>query len=212
VVLAVVVAALGGLLSGSLLTSVARRVPPGEPVARRAGLVKATCCVLFAAVVIARHGDRADVVLGLVLICFLVPLALVDLDTRTLPNKLTLPAAVVAVVLGALLDPGGEPERLLAGLLGGGFFLVVALAFPKGMGLGDVKLATVLGLFLGREVAAALLVALLAGVFVGLVIMRREGVAEGRRTAVPFGPFLAVGAVVALLFGSGIVDAYVGSF
>jgi leader peptidase (prepilin peptidase)/N-methyltransferase len=251
VFLAVVVAALGGLIAGSALTIVAHRLahgeslrPPrprcphckhplrprdaipllsfkrlqgrcrdcGEPISRRYPLVEATCGVLFAAVVIARHDDGSDVILGLALVAFLIPLALVDLDTRELPNRLTLPAAIVAVVLGGLLDAGGEPERLLAGALAGGFFLVVALAFPTGMGIGDVKLAAVLGLFLGREVAAALLVALVAGVVVGAVIMRRKGVAEGRRTAVPFGPFLAFGGVVALLFGQAMVDAYVGTF
>jgi leader peptidase (prepilin peptidase)/N-methyltransferase len=80
------------------------------------------------------------------------------------------------------------------------------------MGIGDVKLAAVLGLFLGREVAAALLVALVAGVLVGAVIVRRKGVAEGRRTAVPFGPFLALGGVAALLFGEAMVDWYLGAF
>ncbi len=184
----------------------------GEPIARRYVVVEALTGVLFAAVVIARRGDGADVALGLALVTFLIPLALVDLDTRELPNRLTLPAAIVAIVLGTLLDAGGEPERLLAGVLAGGFFLVVALAYPHGMGMGDVKLAAVLGLFLGREVAAALLVALVAGVVVGVVIMRRKGVAEGRGTAVAFGPFLALGGVAALLFGEAMVDAYLGSF
>ena len=184
----------------------------GEPIARRYVVVEALTGVLFAAVVIARHGEAAGVWLGLALVTFLIPLALIDMDTRTLPNKLTLPAAIVAIVLGTLLDAGGEPERLLAGVLAGVFFLVVALAYPSGMGMGDVKLAAVLGLFLGREVAAALLVALVAGVIVGVVIMRRRGVEEGRKTAVPFGPFLALGGVAALLFGAAMVDAYVGSF
>jgi leader peptidase (prepilin peptidase)/N-methyltransferase len=184
----------------------------GEPIARRYVVVEALTGALFAAVVIARHGDAADVWLGLALVTFLIPLALIDFDTRTLPNKLTLPAAIVAILLGTWLDPGGETERLLAGVLAGGFFLVVALAFPTGMGIGDVKLAAVLGLFLGREVAAALLVALVAGVLVGAVIVRRKGVAEGRRTAVPFGPFLALGGAAALLFGEAMVDWYLGSF
>ncbi len=210
--LGIVVAALGGLICGSLLSDASLRLPRGESISQRRPLVKAICGVLFAAVFIARHDDGSGVVLGLALVCFLVPLALVDLDTRTLPNRLTAPAAIVAIVLGALLDPGGEPERLLAGLLGGGFLLIAALAFPGGMGMGDVKLATVLGLFLGREVAVALLVALVAGALVGLVVIRRKGAAEGRRTAVAFGPFLALGAVVALLFGEAIVDAYLGSF
>ena len=184
----------------------------GEPGRERDRLVMGTTAVLFALVAAVHHDDAARLWLGLALVAFLVPLTLVDLQTRLLPNKLTLPAAVVAVVLGLLVDASGETGRLLAGLAAGGFFLVVAVAYPKGMGLGDVKLAAVLGLFLGREVAAALLVALVAGVLVGVLIMGRRGIAEGRKTAVPFGPFLALGGVVAVLLGEGMVDAYLDSF
>ena len=182
------------------------------PIARRHPLVEALTAAAFVAVAIARGDDGAELVLGLVLVAVLVPLALIDLDTRLLPNRILLPAAVAAVVLGVLLDASGEGERLLAGLLAGGFFLLAAIAFPRGMGLGDVKLAAVLGLFLGRDVAAALLFALLAGVLAGVVIMRREGIAEGRRQAIAFGPFLALGGLFALLFGDALVDAYVASF
>jgi leader peptidase (prepilin peptidase)/N-methyltransferase len=80
------------------------------------------------------------------------------------------------------------------------------------MGMGDVKLAAVLGLFLGREVAIAVLVAVLAGTLVGSFIMARRGVSEGRKTAVPFGPFLALGGVVALLVGPAIVHWYLHTF
>lgn len=184
----------------------------GEPIARRYPLVELGTAALFAAVVAARYGDSAQVVLGLVLVAFLVPLALIDLDTRLLPNRLTLPAAVAAIVLGTALDSSGEPERLIAGAAAGGFFLLAALAYPKGMGIGDVKLAAVLGLFLGRDVAAAVLVALVAGVLLGALIVARKGVADGRKTGVPFGPFLALGGVVALLVGDAMVDAYVGTF
>ena len=245
---AIVLAALGGLLTGRVAGAVAKRLTlerdgeplarpgeprpdrDGEPLARpgeprpeppeRAGeprperdrLVMAATAALFAIVAAVHHDDATRLWLGLALVAFLVPLTLVDLQTRLLPNKLTLPAAVVAVALGLLVDAPGEPGRLLAGVAAGGFFLVVAVAYPKGMGLGDVKLAAVLGLFLGREVAAALLVALVAGVAVGVLIMGRKGIAEGRKTAVAFGPFLALGGVVAVLLGEGMVDAYLDSF
>ena len=184
----------------------------GEPISSRYAIVEAVTGLLFALVVAVFYDDTTQLVLGLTMICFLVPLTLIDLDTRLLPNKLTLPAAIAAVVLGTLLDPSGEVERLAAGAAAGGFFLLAALAYPRGMGMGDVKLAAVLGLFLGREVAAALLIGLIAGVVVGVAIMKRKGVAEGRKTAVPFGPFLAFGGVVALLFGEGMVDAYLQTF
>jgi leader peptidase (prepilin peptidase)/N-methyltransferase len=175
----------------------------------RPATVAPPIAILFAAVVAVRHDETPQLVLGLVLVAFLVPLALVDLATRRLPNALTGPAAALAVALGLALDPGGEAERLLAGAAAGGFFLAAALAYPQGMGMGDVKLAAVLGLFLGREVTAALLVALIAGVAAGAAIIARKGAAAGRKTAIPFGPFLALGGVVAVLAGDELVDAYV---
>jgi leader peptidase (prepilin peptidase) / N-methyltransferase len=78
--------------------------------------------------------------------------------------------------------------------------------------MGDVKLAAVLGLFLGAAVAPALLIALVTGVLVSVVVIARKGVAGGRKTAIPFGPFLAVGGFVAMLAGSGLMDSYLGTF
>jgi leader peptidase (prepilin peptidase) / N-methyltransferase len=207
---AILGAAVGGLIVGSCSKLVAGRVAASIP--RRYPLVEAGTALLFVAIVAVHRDDPAQLALGLVLVSFLVPLALIDLDTRLLPNRMTLPAAVAAIVLGTVLDPSGEVERLIACVAGGGFFLLAALAYPRGMGIGDVKLAGVLGLFLGREVAAALLVGLLAGVLAGIVIIARKGTQEGRKTKVPFGPFLALGGVVALLVGEALVDAYVGTF
>jgi leader peptidase (prepilin peptidase)/N-methyltransferase len=89
-----------------------------------------------------------------------------------------------------------------------GFLLLAALAYPGGMGMGDVKLAGVLGLFLGRDVGVAILVAVFAGAVIGAAVMARVGVAAGRKTKVPFGPFLALGALVAMLAGPAIVHWY----
>jgi leader peptidase (prepilin peptidase)/N-methyltransferase len=80
------------------------------------------------------------------------------------------------------------------------------------MGMGDVKLAGVLGLFLGANVAVALFAALVLGTVVGGVVMARVGAAAGRKTAVPFGPFLALGGVIAVLAGDPLIDAYLGTF
>jgi leader peptidase (prepilin peptidase)/N-methyltransferase len=209
--LAIAAAALGGLLIGSLLDVVACRLARREspaPIWRRYAIAAATTSALFAAVVAVRYDETPQLVLGLVLVALLVPLALIDLQTRLLPNALTLPAAVLAIVLGVGLDPGGQVERLIAGAAAGGFFLVAALLAPRGMGMGDVKLAAVLGLFLGREVAVAVLVALVGGVAVGAVIIARKGSAAGRKTAIPFGPLLALGGVVGALAGDALVDAY----
>jgi leader peptidase (prepilin peptidase)/N-methyltransferase len=156
--------------------------------------------------------DTTRVALGIGLILLVVPIALIDLETRLIPNKLTLPGALLAVGLGLAFDPSGEPSRLIAGAAAGGFLLIAVLAYPGGMGMGDVKLAAVMGLFLGSAVAPALLVALLSGSAVGAVIIARKGASAGRKTAVPFGPFLALGAIVAVFAGAPLVHVYVNHF
>jgi len=86
------------------------------------------------------------------------------------------------------------------------------MAYPRGMGMGDVKLAAVLGLFLGRSVGPAMLAGLLGGTLVGAGIIARKGAYAGRKTAVPFGPFLALGALVGLFAGPEIVHWYRHTF
>jgi leader peptidase (prepilin peptidase)/N-methyltransferase len=184
----------------------------GEGISARYPVVEVLTAVAFAAIVAVHVDDVTRMVLGIVLVAFLVPLTLIDLDTQTLPDRLTAPAAVLGLVLGTALDPGGELERVVAAAAAGGFFFVAWYLKPGGMGFGDVKLAAVLGLFLGRGVAVAVFGALIAGVCVGLFIMRRVGVASGRKTKVPFGPFLAFGGLLAVLAGGPLVDAYLNTF
>jgi leader peptidase (prepilin peptidase)/N-methyltransferase len=182
------------------------------PISARYPVVEAVTAALYAAVVAARWDDVTQIALGLALVTLLVPMVLIDLEHRLIPNRLTLPFAVLALALGVVLDPGIVAEQLIAGAAAGGFFLLAALAYPRGMGMGDVKLAGVLGLYLGRAVAPAIFVGLIAGVLAGVVIIARKGAAEGRRTAVPFGPFLALGALVAVFCGDALVDAYLDRF
>jgi leader peptidase (prepilin peptidase)/N-methyltransferase len=106
---------------------------------------------------------------------------------------------------------GDLPERLVAGAVAGGILFIVALAYPRGMGMGDVKLVAMLGLYLGRAVAPAVLIGLLAGAAVGGVMIARHG-AAARKQAIPFGPFLALGGVVGLWAGDEIVDWYLDEF
>ncbi|HUR84836.1 MAG TPA: prepilin peptidase [Solirubrobacteraceae bacterium] len=183
-----------------------------EPIAARYPLVEALTGLLFAAVVAVHLHSTVDLVLGLVLVAFLVPIALIDLDHRLIPNRLTLPAAVLAVVLGTALDPGGEVERLIAGAAAALVLGLPALLHPSGMGMGDAKLVGVLGLFLGASVAPAFFVAFLVGTIGGVAIMMRKGMARGRKTRVPFGPFLALGGVVGVLAGNELVALYLGTF
>jgi leader peptidase (prepilin peptidase) / N-methyltransferase len=180
-------------------------------ISARYPLVEAVSAALAIAVALTQRGAH-DLLLGLALVALLVPVALIDLDHRIIPNRLTAAGALAALAIGLATDPSAVPEQLAAGAAAGGFLLLAALARPGGMGMGDVKLAAVLGLFLGREVAVALLVALLAGALAGVVVIAGRGVERGRKTAIPFGPFLALGGVVALLAGPAIVDWYLSTF
>jgi leader peptidase (prepilin peptidase) / N-methyltransferase len=183
----------------------------GEPISPRYPLVEALTAALCVGAVLA-HQTATGIALSIALILIVVPAALIDLEHRIIPNRLTALGAVLAIVLGTALDPAGEPERLIAGFAAGGFLLLAALAYPGGMGMGDVKLAGVMGLFLGRAVAPAILIALLAGVIFGALVIARKGAHAGRKTAVPFGPFLAFGAIVAVYGGQSLIDLYTNHF
>lgn len=183
----------------------------GEPISPRYPLVELLTAVLMASVVLVKGADR-DAWLGLAFVLVLVPCALIDLEHRIIPNKITYPAAVIAPIILALTRPEHLPEYLIAGAAAGLFLLLALLAYPAGMGMGDVKLAAVMGLFLGRSVAVAMIGALLTGTLVGLGIMARKGVAAGRKTAIPFGVFLGIGGVIGLLAGPPIVDWYLDTF
>jgi leader peptidase (prepilin peptidase)/N-methyltransferase len=174
-------------------------------------LVEAGAALLCVGAVLT-HDTAGAIALSVVLVLLLVPAALIDLEHRIIPNKLTATGAVLALVLGTALDPAGEPDRLIAGAAAGGFLLLAALAYPGGMGMGDVKLAGMMGLFLGVSVAPAMLIALLVGVAVGAGIVARKGASVGRKTAVPFGPFLALGGIVAVFAGQPIVAWYTSHF
>jgi leader peptidase (prepilin peptidase)/N-methyltransferase len=183
----------------------------GERISPRYPLTEAGLAALYVAVVAVFWGEGTEIALGLVFVTMLVAITLTDLDRRIIPNKILLAASGAAVVIVAIGDPGSFPERTVATVAAGGIFFLAALAYPKGMGLGDVKLAAVMGLFLGRNVAPALIAALLAGSLVGIAIIAREG-AGARKRALPFGPFLAFGGVVGLFVGDELVHLYLTTF
>ncbi len=183
----------------------------GEPISPRYPLVEAGTAALCVGAVLA-HDSVSSIALSVALILILVPAAVIDLEHRIIPNRITALGAVLALGLGIALDPTGEPGRLIAGAAAGGFLLLAALAYPGGMGMGDVKLAAVMGLFLGSAVAPAVLIALLSGVLIGAVVIARKGTQTGRKTAIPFGPFLALGAIVAVYAGQPLVQFYVNHF
>jgi leader peptidase (prepilin peptidase)/N-methyltransferase len=174
-------------------------------------LVEAATAALCAGVVLS-HSSAGAIALGLLTVLVLVPVALIDLEHHVIPNRITAPAAILALALGSALNPSGEPKRLIAAAVVGGFFLLTAVISPRGMGMGDVKLAALLGLLLGAEVAPALAIALVAGVLVGVVVMARRAPAERRSAGVPFGPFLALGGLTAIYAGHAILSAYLNKF
>ncbi len=137
----------------------------------------------------------------------LVTLSASDLRHRLVPNVIVLPAAAVVLVSRTALDPSVE---WVAGALGASLFLfLAALAYPKGMGMGDVKLALLLGAMLGRTVPVALMLGMLAALVPSIVLLARHG-AAARKMAIPFAPFLSLGGVVALFAGERLLDAYLG--
>ena len=182
-----------------------------EPISVRYPVVEAGTGLLCALVVVVKGADE-DAILGIVLVLLLVPITLIDLDHHLIPNKLTYPGAVVGIVLVLLLDPDSLVESLIAAFGAGGFLFVAWILYPRGMGMGDVKLAFVLGVYLGRAVVPAMFAAFVAGALIGAVIIARMGVKEGRKAGIPFGPWLALGGIVGLLAGDEIVDWYLDSF
>jgi leader peptidase (prepilin peptidase)/N-methyltransferase len=187
-------------------TAPAPRVPLTESAAFSPLVIAGTLFVAVAAA--SAQGSVALAVLRGVLVGVLVPCAVIDAERRIIPNRITYPAALVAVLLGFALDAGHEPRRLLWAGIAGGFLLLPALINPAGMGMGDVKLLTVMGLFLGRPVVVALFLALMGPVVVGVVLARRHGVRVARKSALPFGPYLALGGLIAALVGDPILQAY----
>jgi leader peptidase (prepilin peptidase) / N-methyltransferase len=167
--------------------------------------------VALAAGVALIQGSAAAAVLRGVLVLVLVPCAVIDLRRRIIPNRITGPAAVVALVLGLALDAGHEPGRLLWAGAAGGFLLLAALANPAGMGMGDVKLVAVMGLFLGPLVVIALLLALLASAAVGVGIFVRRGIRTARTTGLALGPYLAAGGVIAAVAGGQLLHVYLSA-
>jgi len=183
----------------------------GTSISSRYPLTELALGVLYAATTLVLWDDPTELAMGLVLVTTLVAVSLTDLERRIIPNKILIVAAVAAIAIAAVGDPGSLPVHLAAAAGAGGVLFLAALAYPRGMGLGDVKLAATMGLFLGRNVIPALFVALLAGSLVGLVLVARHG-AAARKMAIPFGPFLALGGIVGLLLGDQLVDWYLGTF
>jgi leader peptidase (prepilin peptidase) / N-methyltransferase len=137
----------------------------------------------------------------------LVVVTATDLERRIVPNRVVLPAAAAVLVLQTISHP--SPEWALGAVGAAGFLLLAALAYPGGMGMGDVKLALLIGALLGVTTPVGIMLGLLLALVPSAVLLARHG-ASARRLAIPFAPFLAAGAVVALFAGNHILHAYLG--
>jgi leader peptidase (prepilin peptidase) / N-methyltransferase len=182
----------------------------GTRISARYPAVELATAVVFAAVVVVRGLD-AELALTLPFAAMLIAVADIDLEHRIVPNRILLPMAVWGVGATALVRPDFLPEALIAGAAAFTALLLAALAHPGGMGMGDVKLAGVMGLYLGASVAPALLAAFLLGSLVGVALLVRHG-AAARKRGVPFAPFMALGGLLGLLAGPELIDLYTRHF
>jgi leader peptidase (prepilin peptidase)/N-methyltransferase len=182
----------------------------GTRISARYPAVELATALVFAAVVVVR-GLHAELLLMLPFAAMLIAVADIDLEHRIVPNRIVLPMAVWGVAATAVVRPDFLPEALTAGAVAFAALLLAALAYPGGMGMGDVKLAGVMGVYLGASVAPALLAAFLLGSLVGVALLARHG-AAARKRGVPFAPFMALGGLLGLLAGPELIDLYTRHF
>jgi leader peptidase (prepilin peptidase) / N-methyltransferase len=166
--------------------------------------VELVTALLLAGCVLA-FGLTAEAAIAAFFCAVLVAVSVIDLEHRIIPNRIVLPATVVALVANSARDL--SPEWTLAALAGSGFLFAAAIAYPAGMGMGDVKLALLMGAALGRTVSVALMVGMVVALVPSVVLLARHG-AKARKMGIPFGPFLAIGSVVALFWGHELLHAY----
>ena len=176
----------------------ARRLADALPSHRRFAVAAA---VLFAPVALWRFGVGAEGIVGVLFFAVLAVLAVKDMEEQRIPNVIVLPATAAMLLAVGVLQPDHALEAALAAVAAAAFLFLPSLLAKGGVGMGDVKLALLLGAALGRGVAAALLLGCLAASVAGVALLVRNG-SGARKTAVPFAPFLAIGAVAAIALGA----------
>jgi leader peptidase (prepilin peptidase)/N-methyltransferase len=179
----------------------------GVSISWRYPAVEAATAVLVACAAL-KFGFSWEFLVAAVFCAVLVAISATDLERRIIPNRIVLPATVVLLAAQTVLHP--SVEWIIAGIVAAAFFLLAALAYPGGMGMGDVKLALFLGVVLGRTVSVALMVGMLCALVPSAVVLAKHGKA-GRKMTIPFGPFLALGGLVALFAGHTILNWYWGA-
>jgi leader peptidase (prepilin peptidase)/N-methyltransferase len=177
------------------------RIPLRYPAVELATALLLAGCVL-------RFGLSLDALVAAFACAALVAVSATDLEYRIVPNRIVVPAAAVVLAAQTALHP--SPEWAIGAVGASGFLLVAALVYPAGMGMGDVKLALLMGAVLGRVVPVALMLGMLAAVVPSAVLFARHG-AGARKMGIPLAPFLALGTIVGLFAGHAILDAYLNT-
>jgi leader peptidase (prepilin peptidase)/N-methyltransferase len=156
-----------------------------------------------------RFGVSWDALVGAFFCAVLVVISAIDLEHRIIPNRIVVPAAAIVLVARTVTHP--SVEWIAGGLGAATFLLLAALAYPAGMGMGDVKLALLLGAAVGSAVPVALMVGMVSALLPSVYLLAKHG-SKARKMAIPFGPFLALGGVVALFWGDRLLHWYLGIF
>ena len=177
-----------------------------ERIPWRYPLVEAATALLVAGCIL-KFGVTWDAFVAVLFCCTLVTISATDIERFIIPNRIVLPATVVVLAAQTIVHPSIEWVAAAAGA--SLFLLVAALAYPAGMGMGDIKLALLLGAALGRTVPIAMLVGMVSALIPAVALLARHGSAA-RKMRIPFGPFLALGGIVALFAGKVLLDAYLG--
>jgi leader peptidase (prepilin peptidase)/N-methyltransferase len=207
-----IVGLLVGIAVGPLADRLATNAPSRKPLlartslTRRSVLVAGVCALLGGGAGLA-FGFTLEAVIGAVFCWILTVITRTDFEHRLIPNRIVLPGAVLVVSARTIDDP--SIEWLLAALGAGLALFLIVFAYPRGMGMGDVKLALLLGGGLGLAVTVGLFLGFVAAFFPAALLIVRHG-RSARKRAIPLGPFLALGGVIALFAGDEILDWYVG--
>ena len=180
------------------------------PISWRYPAVELATALLVAACFV-RFGFSGEAFVAAYFCAVLVVLSAIDAERRILPDVIVLPSFALVLAAHIALEPERAVELVAASLGASAFLFLALLAYPKGMGMGDVKLALLLGAGLGASVVVGMMIGMLSALVYSTVLFARHGMAA-RKMAIPFGPFLAFGAIVALFAGEAILQAYLSGF
>jgi leader peptidase (prepilin peptidase)/N-methyltransferase len=178
------------------------RIPARYPLVELGTALLVAGCVL-------RFGLTADAAVAAFFCAVLVAISAIDAEHRIIPNRIVLPATLVVLAAQSILHP--SVEWAIASFGASAFLLAAALAYPGGMGEGDIKLALLLGAMLGRTVPVGLMIGMVTAMVPSAVLFAKHG-AKARKMTIPFGPFLALGGVAALFVGHALLRLYLGTF